>query len=237
MKIYLFSDAHFGFFEDEKEKFEKFRILLEMIKRDADKFIIVGDLFDFWFEYESVIFSNYFKVLSEIYLVSKNVETIYIAGNHDLWIGNFFEKLNIKPIIGIYEMKINNKKIVFAHGDDLKFRIKTRDILRNPILIKLFKMIHPDLGIKLAKFVSKASRKAHDDYPEKIPNWLWDYFERIEGDVLIVGHLHSPLYDIRNGKKILCIGDWIKHFTYGIINNDEVIILSISGEVSYTLKL
>ena len=135
MEIYLFSDAHFGFSESEEEKFRKFKILMDRVRKNAKKFIIIGDLFDFWFEYDSVIFSHYFKVLNELYLVSKDVETIYIAGNHDLWIGKFFEKLNIKPIIGKYELIIDGKKLVFAHGDDLKFRVKTRDILKNPILV------------------------------------------------------------------------------------------------------
>jgi len=192
LKIYLFSDAHFGFSDDEEIKFRKFKKLLEEVKKNANKFIIIGDLFDFWFEYNSVIFSHYFKILFEIYNISKDIETIYIAGNHDLWIGNFIKNLNIKTIIGKYEMNLNNKKIIFAHGDDLKFRIKTRDILKNRFLVNAFKIIHPDVGIKIAKFVSKISRKAHNNYLKEIPNWLWNYFEKIEGDILIIGHLHSP---------------------------------------------
>jgi UDP-2,3-diacylglucosamine hydrolase len=236
LEIYLFSDAHFGFSESEEEKFRKFKILMDRVRKNAKKFIIIGDLFDFWFEYDSVIFSHYFKVLNELYLVSKDVETIYIAGNHDLWIGKFFEKLNIKPIIGKYELIIDGKKLVFAHGDDLKFRVKTRDILKNPILVWLFKMIHPDFGIKIAKFVSKTSRKAHNDV-DKVPAWLWNYFQKIEGDILVVGHLHSPMCEIKGNKKIICIGDWINHFTYGVINENEIKILNINEQVLYTLKL
>ncbi len=237
LEIYLFSDAHFGFLNDENEKFEKFKILVQKIKKNTKKLIIIGDLFDFWFEYNSVIFSHYFKILVELYEISKDIETIYIAGNHDLWIGNFFKSINITPIVGKYEMNLNNKKIIIAHGDDLKFRIKTRDILLNPILVKLFKIVHPDLGINIAKFISRTSRKIHDNYPSKIPQWLWNYFDRIEGDVLIVGHLHSPIYDIRNNKKIACIGDWIHHFTYGILSESELKVLNLDDEIIYTLNL
>jgi len=233
----LFSDAHFGFSNDENEKFEKFKILLEKVKKNASKFIIIGDLFDFWFEYKSVIFSDYFKILYEIYKVSEKIETVYIAGNHDLWVGDFFKKINIKIIYGLYEMNIKNKKILLAHGDDLKFRIKTRDILKNPILVWLFKQIHPDIGIKIAKFVSKTSRRIHNNYPTKIPEWLWNYFEKKDGDILIVGHLHSPIYEIKNNKKILCIGDWINHFTYGIINENEIKVLDINDMLIYALNL
>lgn len=237
MKIYLFSDAHFGFSDKEEIKFIKFKKLLEEIKKNANKFIIIGDLFDFWFEYNSVIFSHYFKVLFEIYNISNNVETIYIAGNHDLWIGNFIKNLNIRTIIGKYEIKLNGKKIIFAHGDDLKFRIKTRDVLKNSFLVNIFKTIHPDIGIKIAKFISKISRKAHNSHLKEIPNWLWSYFDRVEGDVLIIGHLHSPTYSIRNNKKIACIGDWLEHYTYGILDENELKVLELEGKVIYTLNL
>ncbi len=237
LEIYLFSDAHFGFLNNEKEKFEKFKVFAKRAKKNAKKFIIIGDLFDFWFEYNSVIFSHYFKILAELYEISKDIETIYIAGNHDLWIGDFFRSINITPIVGKYEIILNNKKIIIAHGDDLKFRIKTRDILSNSILVKLFKLVHPDLGISIARFISKASRKMHDKYPSKIPQWLWNYFSKIEGDILIVGHLHSPIYDIRNNKKIACIGDWIYHFTYAILTEKELKVLNLSEEIIYTLNL
>lgn len=237
MDIYLFSDAHFGFFKNENEKFQKYKILMDKVKKNAKKFIIIGDLFDFWFEYDSVIFSDYFNVLVELYEVSKNVETIYIAGNHDLWIGKFFENLNIKTVIGIYELQINSKKIHIAHGDDLKLRIKTRDILKNGLLTFLFKQIHPDIGIKMARFVSKISRKAHNTNLLSIPEWLWKYVERKNIEVLIVGHLHSPIFAERNRRKIACIGDWINHFTYGVIRDNKLMVLNIEDKMVYSINL
>ncbi|MCX7948076.1 MAG: UDP-2,3-diacylglucosamine diphosphatase [candidate division WOR-3 bacterium] len=237
MDIYLFSDAHFGFSKDETEKFQKYKALMDKVKKSAGKFIIIGDLFDFWFEYESVIFSNYFSVLAELYEVSKHVETIYIAGNHDLWIGKFFKNLNIKTVIGTYELPVNGRKIYIAHGDDLKFRIKTRDILRNRLLTFLFKQIHPDIGIKIAKFVSKVSRKAHNSYPLSIPEWLWKYVEIKNIEILIVGHLHSPIYEERNGRKVACIGDWLNHFTYGVIKDNKLMVLNIDDSIVYALNL
>ncbi len=237
MKIYLFSDAHFGVSDEEEIKFRKFKKLLEEVKKNASKFIIIGDLFDFWFEYNSVIFSHYFKVLFEIYKISNDIEIIYIAGNHDLWIGNFIQNLNIKAVIGKYEINLNNKKIIFAHGDDLKFRIKTRDFLKNRFLVNIFKSIHPDIGIKIAKFVSRISRKAHNNNLKEIPDWLWNYFNKVDGDVLIIGHLHLPTYSIRNNKKIACIGDWLEHYTYGIIDEDKLSVLQLEGKIIYTLNL
>ena len=162
-KTYFISDAHLGLGsrEEEREKEQRIVKFLQSIASDAKQLFIVGDLFDSWFEYETVIPKGYHRLLTQLDdLVQKNITVHYLAGNHDYWMGNFFrDELGIHVYHDAFETIIDGKRFLIHHGDglatnDTGYKI-LKKVLRNPAAIWLYKWIHPDIGIGIAKASSK----------------------------------------------------------------------------------
>ena len=241
--IYFISDAHLGAEEKEKEKIkeEKLVSFLEKIKADAEFLYVLGDMFEFWFEYRHVIPKDHFKVLSQLKnLVDSGMKVSYVAGNHDFWLGDFLsEQIGIKIFKDPIEVAHQGKRIFIAHGDglakwDFGYRI-LKKILRNRVNIFLYRQIPPDISYPLAKFVAGKSRgmnrtvhtRAQADRRES--SYLEDYrnfaYEKIRQgfDAVILAHTHLPTLEnlgdnsgnSPKGGIYLNIGDWFKHFTYG----------------------
>jgi UDP-2,3-diacylglucosamine hydrolase len=226
---YFISDIHLGANseQEEKERVTKFLNFLSEIENKANKIFIVGDLFDFWFEYKYAIPKRYFSVLYQLKrFKEKNIEVHYLTGNHDFWLGEFF---SLEMGIVIHENEwmgtIDNKKFYLYHGDgvarrDIGYRILKR-ILRNKFNKSLYRWLHPDIGIPFAKFVSGSSR----NYTKKINlNDDNDYIEFARGkfedgyDYVLMGHRHNPQEIIEDGKKYINLGDWLVHFSYAIFD-------------------
>ena len=230
---YFISDVHLGELPKEKEvhRVNYFMNFLKHIEHSAVRIFFVGDLFDFWFEYKYVIPKKHFNILNQLArLIQKNIEIHYLPGNHDFYLGRFlYEELGIKTYEGNWQGTLDNKKFYLYHGDgiakrDTGYRI-LKKIIRNPISIKLYRLIHPDLGIPFARFVSGSSRK----YTNKIK--LRDYDDYIEFankrfsegyDYVIMGHRHEPLVHEENGKKYVNLGDWLTNFSYGVFDGNDL---------------
>jgi UDP-2,3-diacylglucosamine hydrolase len=230
---YFISDVHLGELPIEKEiiKISLFINFLKSLENSAERIFFVGDLFDFWFEYKYVIPKKYFIILRQLAkLREKNIEIHYLPGNHDFYLGTFFkDELGIHTYRNDWSGTIYNKKFYLYHGDgvaknDKGYRILKR-ILRNPLNIKLFRLIHPDLGIPFARFISGSSRqytdrinlKDHKDYIK----FARERF--IEGfDYVIMGHRHDPLSHEEGGKKYINLGDWLTNFSYAIFDGNDL---------------
>ncbi len=232
--IYFISDAHLGAEEEEKEKIkeEKLVSFLDRIKTDVESLYILGDMFEFWFEYRHVIPKAHFKILSKLRnLVDSGIKVSYVVGNHDFWLGDFLtDQIGVKIFKDPIEVAHQGKKIFIAHGDglakrDLGYRI-LKKVLRNRVNIFLYRQIPPDVSYPLAKFVAGKSRAQTD---RREVGYLDDYrnfaYEKIKQgfDAVILAHTHIPTLENfghdsadspRNGV-YLNIGDWFKHFTYG----------------------
>ncbi|MFQ6113560.1 MAG: UDP-2,3-diacylglucosamine diphosphatase, partial [bacterium] len=186
----------------------------------ADFLYIVGDLFDFWFEYRKAIPKVSLKILSKLcQLVEDGTEVRYFAGNHDLWLGNYLEKeIGVKIYHEPLAAYHNNLHLYIAHGDGLAkgdrgIRILRR-IFKNRINVFLYSLIHPDVGITLARFVSRKSMQKGDnpydaDYHDFAMTKLNQGF-----DVVILGHTHKPLFEKINSKYYINLGDWMCSFTF-----------------------
>ncbi len=224
---YFISDAHLGAKKNEEIKTKRLMSFLHYINKSNNTLFIVGDLFDFWFEYNYVIPYKHFSILCMLNkMIGNNVKIKYITGNHDFWIGNFFKDMGIKIYKDPITISINSKLFYIAHGDgllkaDYGYRV-LKKIIRNPLNIKLYNLIHPDIGIALAQFFSKLSRN------KKIKNYRNEYIEFAKDkfskgfDNIILGHTHIPFKFNQNGKKLINIGDWINHFTYGYLENNKL---------------
>jgi len=234
VKAYFISDLHIGAEDNEKELVRQKHILkfLHKISKDATRIYIVGDLFDFWFEYKTVIPKKYFAFLNTFKnMTDKGIEIHYLAGNHDFALGNFFDKfLGIKTWENEYTFELAGSKFFIWHGDglakeDTGYRILKR-ILRNKFNQRIFRWIHPDLGFKLARFTSSSSRKYTNqlNYQRDEKDYI-EFAEQkfSEGfNYVMMGHRHRPLVHEENSNKYINLGEWIDRCSYAVFDGKDL---------------
>lgn len=232
MKTLIFSDAHLNVAEGGREQMATLVSFLRKIDTmQVGRIIILGDLFDFWFEYKQVIFSGYFTVLRALAdLADAGVEFHLVCGNHDFWAGRFLQEhlqLTIHP--GPVLMTFGDKRTLLAHGDGLNprdwgYRVYKRVARARPITW-MFGMLHPDWAMALARWVSRSSRWLYQvkdlrDGREVRPQQALAKRTLASGeaDVVIYGHSHYPLreeYPTPNGTGLyINAGDWLYHQSY-----------------------
>ena len=231
-KVCFISDAHFGIDlpgqEDRERLFFRF---LEREISDVSEIYLVGDIFDFWIEYNYSIRPDYFLVLHHLKtVIDAGVSIHYLAGNHDFALGPFLEQtigMTIHP--GAISHQIQGKMVHIYHGDglikkDVGYRI-LKKILRNTLNQRLYKLLHPGIGIPLGSFVSGSSRKYKGMLPEAFINKYRECARNIlkkNHDVVIYAHIHRPEL-IRYPDGIYCnIGAWLQQYTYAIMENGTI---------------
>ncbi len=234
-KIYFASDQHFGAPNAQKSLQREIHFVkwLDTIKTDAEAIFLLGDLFDFWFEYKHVVPKGFVRVLGKIAeLKDAGIPIHFFVGNHDLWMVDYFEKeLNIPVYREPTEFTLQGKTFLIGHGDGLgpgdkgyKFMKK---IFVNPVCNWLFKWLHPDLGIGLAKYLSlenKTISGAEDVHflgedKEHLILYCKDIIREKYYDYFVFGHRHLPMvFDLPQNSKYVNTGDWISYFTYGVLD-------------------
>ena len=237
--IYFASDNHLGApnFEASLVREKKFVAWLDEIKENAGAIVLVGDIFDFWFEYKEVVPKGFTRTLGKLAEISDaGVSLHYFAGNHDMWLRDYFQKeLNITVHKESKVFNINDKKFFVAHGDglgpgDKSFKLMKK-IFKNPFFNWCFRCLHPDLGIKIGKYFSNKNRlkSAIEDlkFNGNENEWLTKYcrakLEQEHYDCFIFGHRHLPLeIELSNNSKYINLGDWITHFSYAVFDGSSV---------------
>jgi UDP-2,3-diacylglucosamine hydrolase len=243
--IYIVSDAHFGSNEGEvshRERVSLFFEFLELVKRKGEKLILLGDIFDFWFEYKRVVPKNYFEILKKISEISEEMEVHFVCGNHDLWADGFLESLGIRIYRESLEFTLWGRRLFLAHGDrlrrtDLGGRT-VRLIMGNPVSVALYRLVHPDWGISFARLVSNLSRVKSGQKVLKnpVPAPAIDLFK--EGyDVVVLGHTHYPYLDKVEKGIFMSTGDWIYHFTYGLLEDGSINLVYFRDDKRISLPL
>jgi UDP-2,3-diacylglucosamine hydrolase len=232
VKTYFVSDAHLGVGEKEVERQKERELIrfLDLVESDGKQLFILGDLFDFWFEYRTVIPKGYHRLLAKLSeLTEKGIEVSYLAGNHDFWLGGFFkDEIGMHVHSDPFSVTVGNAKFYLHHGDglaqkDLGYRI-LKKVLRNRFNIWLYSLIHPDLGVKLARFSSKKSRDhtSQKDFGEQDGMKLFADQKVAEGyKYVIMGHNHKPVCEKIGNGYYVNLGDWISHYTYGVYEGDK----------------
>lgn len=232
-RAFFISDAHLGLEDKEKEK-QKEQTLIEFfrhVQQHATHLFIVGDLFDAWFEYRTVIPKGFHRTLTALDdLTQKRVEVHYLAGNHDYWMGSFFrEHLGVHVHFEPFSIVLDGRKFYLHHGDgiaknDVGYRI-LKKLLRNPFNIWLYSLLHPDIGIALAKLSSRKSRHYNSQKNREAGNDMEQFAaSRIAdgADFVIMGHKHQPA-SVPIGKGMYVnLGDWISFYTYAEFSNGEL---------------
>lgn len=226
-KIYLASDFHLGAptYEESLHREKKIVQWLESIENDAAGIILVGDLFDFWFEYRHVIPKGFVRFLGKIaQLRGRNIPVIFFTGNHDLWMSDYFQKeLGIQLEREPKSYQMGPHKIHIGHGDglgpgDRKFKFYKKVFLSR-IARWGFRWLHPDLGVGLAKLWSGHSRNHPDDVEFQGENeWLIIYSKSVEStqhhDFYIYGHRHIPSKLATDNFTYYNLGEWISKYTF-----------------------
>ncbi len=226
MASYFISDVHLGLgsYQEEKDKENRLLAFLRAIQPTAERLFIVGDLFDFWFEYRTVIPKGFHRTLALLQdFTDHGIGVEYLLGNHDYWMDDFFEKeIGITVRQKPYETVVDGKRIFLHHGDglakhDLGYKL-IKPVLRNKMSIFAYRWLHPDLGVKLAHRSSRTSRNytSHKDFGEE--EGMKEFATRMidQGmDVVVMGHRHEPTIAAIGEGVYVNLGDWISHATYG----------------------
>ena len=239
--IYFTSDHHFGAPNPSasKPREERFVKWLDEIKEDASVIFILGDLFDFWFEYKRVIPKGFTRVLGKLAELTDNgIEIHFFVGNHDLWMNGYFEEeLNIKVHHNPKQFQLNESLFFIGHGDGLgphdKGYKRMKKVFVNPFFQWLYRWLHPDIGVRFAQYLSLKNKLISGDDDIKFlgekKEWLVRYaqkkLEEKHFDYFVFGHRHLPLDIQLNPKsKYINLGDWITHFTYGVFDGKELFL-------------
>ena len=244
-KIYFASDNHLGSpnFKKSLEREKVFVKWLDYIRVDAQEIFLLGDLIDFWFEYDKVIpkgFVRTFGKLAEI--CDSGIKVNFFPGNHDHWVNDYFEKeLGLIVWKKPKEIKINDHVFFVGHGDGLgpkdygyKF---LKVILTNRINKFLFKLIHPDLGVRLGQFLSKKNKIISGNEKKflgKEKEWLINFcqlkLKEKNFNYFIFGHRHLPMkVKLNKDSSYINLGDWISNFTYAVYNGETINLKSYSS--------
>jgi len=224
--IYFFSDVHLALTEEpgELEKRENLHRFLQAISEDAGDIYILGDLFDFWFEWYHVVPRYWFSLLHQFRnLIDRGIAIHLVTGNHDFHTGAYLQKeIGIHCFDECHEFTASGKRFFVAHGDgyareDRGYRLLKR-IIRNRLSIFLYKTFIPaDLGMQIARWTSQSSRKWVDIDKH---SWADECFrvacqKFAQGfDYVLLGHIHLPDRREKGDKVYINCGDWLSHFTY-----------------------
>lgn len=238
-KIYFASDFHLGAQGSLSSADREKQIVrwLDHIKEDAAALYLVGDVFDFWFEYKTVVPRGYVRILGKLAeLRDSGLPIYFFIGNHDMWMFSYFEEeLGIpvyrQPIVE----KLHGKTFFIGHGDGLgpgdhSYKL-LKKVFANPLCQFLFGRLHPNFGIGLARFWSGRSRDANPGEtkflgPEK--EWLIAYahrkMESIDVDFFIFGHRHLPIdYTLKDQKtRYINLGEWMNYNTYAVFDGETL---------------
>lgn len=225
-KIFFFSDVHLGLKSNPEEKLKEQRVLkfIDNVIKHGSELFILGDLFDFWFEYKNAIPKNYYKLIEALNKVTNSgIPVHFVLGNHDYWTKDFFtESLGIKVYKKPITIVRSGKKIHLHHGDglalyDKNYKLMT-SIIRNKLFIWCYSQLPANLGLAIGSKLSQKSKVNHttvDRYGETEGMINYSTSKFIEGcDVVIMGHRHQYLVkNIGNGLYIN-LGDWITYNSY-----------------------
>ncbi len=239
-KIYFISDFHLGVpsHAASLERERKVVDFLNTARKDASAIFLLGDMFDFWYEYKKVVPRGFVRLLGTLAQITDDgIPVHFFVGNHDMWMRNYLEEeLNITVHYEPQVFNFNNKKFYIGHGDGLgpgdhgyKF---IKKVFRNPVCQWLFGFLHPSIGIGVANYFSQKSKdkaavtEAPGFYGED-KEWLIIYCKEVLAkehfDFFVFGHRHLPIdFPLPQNSRYINTGDWIKHFTYAEFDGENV---------------
>lgn len=241
-KVYFLSDLHLGAPDHANSLDRERRVVrfLDEARKDAAALFIVGDLFDFWFEYRKVVPKGYVRILGKLAEISDSgIPLHFFVGNHDMWMNGYFEaELNIPVYHEPRQFHFNGKKFLVGHGDGLGpgdhgYKMLRR-VFRNPACRAVFGILPPVFGIGLAEFSSRRSRAStggEERFLGEDKEWLVvhcrEVLKKEHVDFFVFGHRHLPIdMEVGPGSRYLNLGDWIRYDTYAVYDGETMALKS-----------
>jgi len=236
-KTYFFSDIHLGLPDAERSREREIKLvkLLDEIRQDAENLYLVGDIFDFWWEYKHVVPRGYVRFLGKIAeLADAGINVYFFTGNHDIWMKDYFTKeLGVTVFHAAQSLDIQSKKIHIAHGDGLgpgdKIYKNLKKIFTNSALQWLYSRLHPNFAFGLAFLWSHTRRKkeTYIKFAGADKEYLFLYSKEIlkteHFDYFLFGHRHIPLIqNLTSNSFIANIGEWLHNFTFLELSEGEI---------------
>ncbi|WMJ75444.1 UDP-2,3-diacylglucosamine diphosphatase [Cytophagaceae bacterium ABcell3] len=237
-KVYFASDFHLGIPDKETSSKREKKIVqwLCSIENDAAAIFLVGDIFDFWFEYRHTIPKGFIRLQGKLAdLSDKGIPLYMFTGNHDMWMFDYFEKeLDIPIIRKPVQTTINEKKFFIGHGDGLGpgdyFYKFLKQIFANKFFQRLFAFVHPGIGIGIAHAWSKKSRDKHYKADEEFlgdKEWLFQFCKKTEKkehhDFYIFGHRHLSLnMEVSHNSRYINLGEWLNNSNYAVFDGEDI---------------
>lgn len=237
--VYFASDQHLGAPNEAESRVREVRFVswLDEIKEDCQVLFLLGDLFDFWYEYKQVVPRGFVRVLGKLAELSDSgIKIYFFSGNHDLWMRDYLEKeIGAEVFHDRKHFQINQTKFFIAHGDGLgpgdKGYKRMKKLFRNKVARFFFSLLHPDFAVWLGIYMSRKNKLISGDEDVKFlgeeNEWLALYakrkLEQEHFDYFVFGHRHMPM-EIQVGENSVYtnLGDWVDHFTYGVFDGNKL---------------
>lgn len=253
-RIYFLSDFHLGAPNPAASLERERRLIrfLDSIKADAAEIFLVGDLFDFWFEYRSVVPKGYVRLLGKLAELSdQGIPLHFFMGNHDMWVRDYFQKeLNMTVYDRPVRFDRQGKKLLVGHGDGLgpgdQGYKRLKKLFRNPLAQSLFGILPPTIGMGVANYFSRKSRAQVGSTEEVFlgpeREWLIQYAMKKQSqepvDYFVFGHRHLPIdHPIEPGARYINLGDWIRYQTYAVMEQGVIRLKSFEGPETSIVRL
>ena len=240
-KIYFLSDFHLGApnYEQSLVREKKIVRFLDEIRHNAAVIFIVGDMFDFWYEYRTVVPKGYVRLLGKLAeLTDAGISIHFFVGNHDMWMNDYLQKeLNIPVYYEPKEFEFNQRKFLIGHGDGLGpgdhgYKL-LKKVFRNPVCQWLFGILPPYVGVGLANYLSRRSRAqtgaVEETFLGEDKEWLIIYCKEVlqqnKVDFFVFGHRHLPIdFRLSDTSRYINLGDWIRYFSYAAFDGEQLIL-------------
>jgi len=239
-KAYFASDFHLGTPTPEQSLARERAIVawLDTIRQDAAVIFLVGDVFDFWFEYKRSIPKGFIRLQGKLAeLTDAGMRIVLFTGNHDMWMDNYFtQELGIPVYRAPRTYELAGKRFLIGHGDglgpgDYTYK-KLKRVFESRLARRLFRYIHPDLGIGIAQAWSRRSRisnqeKGEEHFLGEDREWLMQYCREVEAkthhDYYIFGHRHLPLdLAVNQHSRYVNLGEWVSAKTYAVFDGKNL---------------
>lgn len=230
---YFVSDVHLGLqVSDPVEREARFVSFLRSLPKNTETLYLLGDIWDFWYEYRDVVPKGYVKVLSALMdLMERGVDVYFFQGNHDIWTYSYFESLGMKRLIQPCRLEIGGKIFCLGHGDGLgptPFGYRTiKYIFNNRVVQRLFSMLHPWIAYRIGNIWSKHSRLSHNEKyefkgkEEPLYQFAEEYMRESKVDYFIFGHYHVSVdLELDGGCRFLLLKDWMTSSPYICFDGD-----------------
>ncbi|QQL49048.1 UDP-2,3-diacylglucosamine diphosphatase [Mucilaginibacter ginkgonis] len=246
-KIYFASDFHLGNSNYHAHTERELRIVrwLDMVKEDAAELYLVGDIFDFWFEYKTVVPKGYIRFLGKLAeFADLGVKLTFFKGNHDMWMfGYLTEELGADIISDELIIERGGKRFYIHHGDglgpgDRKYKF-LKKFFRSPVCQWLFERLHPNLGVGIANAWSKRSRISNGKKTDRVMHqheWLAEYSRDVltkeHFDYLIFGHRHMAMdVKLSDTSRYINLGEWVYTSSYAVFDGKDVKLLAFERDL------